>query len=77
MATYTSNYQLHQWEPRDAFLRTDFNSDFQKIDQSLAQVRALAGEKCSAVAGSYTRRGHTGDTAGFSSIGGIAGDQLW
>ena len=45
MATYTSNYQLHQWEPRDAFLRTDFNSDFQKIDRSLAQVRALAGEK--------------------------------
>lgn len=57
MATYTSNYQLHQWEPRDAFLRTDFNSDFQKIDQSLAQVRALAGEKCSAVAGSYTGDG--------------------
>ena len=32
MATYTENYQLHQWVPEDDFLRTDFNTDFQKID---------------------------------------------
>ena len=37
MATYTSNYQLHQWVPEDDFLRTDFNTDFQKIDAALAR----------------------------------------
>ena len=37
MATYTSNYQLHQWVPGDNFLRTDFNTDFQKIDAALGQ----------------------------------------
>lgn len=32
MATYTTNYGLHQWAPSDDFLRTDFNEDFKKID---------------------------------------------
>lgn len=32
MAQYTSNIGLHQWEPSDHFLRTDFNQDFSKID---------------------------------------------
>lgn len=36
MASYTSNYGLHQWEPGDDFLRTDFNADFQKIDTAIA-----------------------------------------
>ena len=35
MANYTPNYQLHQWEPQDPFLRTDFNQDLQKIDSAL------------------------------------------
>ena len=35
MASYTANYKLHQWEPEDNFLRTDFNEDFQKIDTAL------------------------------------------
>ena len=54
MATYTENYQLHQWVPEDNFLRTDFNTDFQKIDAALAEVEALAGSKCSVVAGTYS-----------------------
>ena len=54
MATYTANYQLHQWVPEDNFLRTDFNQDFQKIDAALAEVEALAGSKCSVVAGTYS-----------------------
>ena len=37
MATYTPNYQLHQWVPEDQFLRTDFNEDFKKIDTALGQ----------------------------------------
>lgn len=36
MANYTEHYQLHQWEPDDAFLRTDFNEDFKKIDNALS-----------------------------------------
>ena len=35
MANYTKHYQLHQWEPGDAFLRTDFNEDLEKIDAAL------------------------------------------
>lgn len=35
MANYTQNYQLHQWEPTDNFLRTDFNEDHQKIDSAI------------------------------------------
>ena len=54
MATYTANYQLHQWVPEDNFLRTDFNQDFQKLDTAQAEVEALAGSKCSVVAGTYS-----------------------
>ena len=35
MANYTAHYHLHQWEPEDSFLRTDFNEDFAKIDGAL------------------------------------------
>ena len=42
MATYTSNYQLHQWVPGDNFLRTDFNTDFQKIDAAIKGVETAA-----------------------------------
>ena len=35
MASYTTNYQLHQWVPGDDFLRTDFNEDFAKIDAGI------------------------------------------
>lgn len=38
MASYTPNYQLHQWEGSDSFLRTDFNEDFKKIDTALGEV---------------------------------------
>ena len=37
MANYTEHYQLHQWEPGDPFLRTDFNEDLAKIDAALSQ----------------------------------------
>ena len=47
MANYTQNYQLHQWEPDDHFLRTDFNTDLEKIDDAL-------GEKSGIVTGTYT-----------------------
>ena len=35
MANYTEHYQLHQWEPGDSFLRTDFNGDFSTLDRTL------------------------------------------
>ena len=33
--TKTTNYQLNQWDATDRVLRTDFNSDNQKIDAAL------------------------------------------
>lgn len=47
MASYTEHYGLHQWEPNDDFLRTDFNKDFRAIDGAL-------GEKSGIVTGTYT-----------------------
>ena len=38
MASYTSNYGLHQWVPEDNFLRMDFNEDFKKIDTAIKSV---------------------------------------
>ena len=35
MANYTQHYHLHQWEPEDSFLRTDFNGDLSAIDAAL------------------------------------------
>ena len=70
MATYTTNYQLHQWVPGDNFLRTDFNTDFQKIDAAIKGVEttlsaAIAG-KSAAVGGSYAGNGGvTTVTLGF------------
>ena len=59
MATYTSNYQLHQWAPEDNFLRTDFNEDFAKIDTGIAAAMAEAAVKSRAVSGSYSGNGST------------------
>ncbi len=42
MAEFTPNYQLHQWEPTDPFLREDFNQDFEKIDTSLGRAERSA-----------------------------------
>ena len=55
MADYTEHYQLHQWVPTDDFLRTDFNTDFAKIDAALGEKAdaATLAEKCGAVTGTY------------------------
>ena len=40
----TRNYQLHQWEPADNFLRAEFNENFTKLDEAVAaEVAARAG----------------------------------
>ena len=54
MASYTTNYGLHQWVSGDDFLRTDFNTDFQKLDNALAGLEA---GKTKAVWGQYTGDG--------------------
>ena len=59
MATYTSNYQLHQWVPEDDFLRTDFNTDFQKIDAALAGLDTQISLKCRIYRGNYIGNGTT------------------
>ena len=77
MANYTAHYQLHQWEPEDSFLRTDFNEDFAKIDGALggkaeqSAVDTLAEQvagKSELVTGSYTGDGEASRTIelGFS-----------
>ena len=43
MATFTTNCKLHQWEPEDDFLRTDFNEDFAKIDAAFGKKADSAG----------------------------------
>ena len=60
--TKTTNYQLNQWDATDRVLRTDFNSDNQKIEEAL---EALQGEKgnCDIASGSYTGTGAYGATA--------------
>ena len=63
MAAYTEHYHLHQWEPEDSFLRTDFNGDLSAIDAALL---GLERDKCRAAIGRYT-----GD--GELSLHGIAG----
>ena len=52
--TKTTNYQLNQWDATDRVLRTDFNSDNQKIEEALS---ALAD--CM-ITGSYTGDGVVG-----------------
>ena len=54
MASNTANYGLHQWEATDDFLRTDFNTDFAKIDAALA---GLEGDKAEIVFGNFTGDG--------------------
>ena len=55
MANYTEHYQLHQWEPGDAFLRTDFNEDLEKIDAALEDKG-----NCRIATGSYAGTGEYG-----------------
>ena len=56
MATYTPNYGLHQWVPEDTFLRTDFNTDFEKIDTALSGLNQAKPEL---VTGTYTGNGES------------------
>ena len=69
MADYTEHYQLHQWQPQDPFLRTDFNEDLQKIDTALGELKETTAGQSSALAqkgnslivqGSYTGNGTSG-----------------
>ena len=39
MAQYTEHFGLHQWESADPFLRTDFNTDFSRLDTVLDRLR--------------------------------------
>jgi len=39
MSTKTEHLGLHQWEPEDSFLRTDFNEDFAKIDAAVGLLQ--------------------------------------
>ena len=62
MATYTANYGLHQWEATDDFLRTDFNTDFQKIDEAVEAAYTLAEGRADVVLGTYEGNGASSRT---------------
>ena len=68
MASYTTHYGLHQWDPEDNFLRTDFNTDFEKIDTALGEIAETADGKISIVTGTYTGNNSNGRiiTLGFT-----------
>lgn len=70
MASYTANYGLHQWEAADDFLRTDFNTDFQKIDEALGAAYTLAESRADLVTGTYTGDGQASRTIslGFTPV---------
>lgn len=61
LATYTEHYGLHQWESTDDFLRTDFNTDFAKIDEAI-------GEKPEVVFGSYTGNSTSGSPGTVQAV---------
>ena len=72
MADYTEHYQLHQWEPEDSFLRTDFNEDHEKIDTALnglaeqnAALNDLVSQcgNCQVYTTSYTGKGSYGENS--------------
>ena len=51
-SSYTTNYQLNQWEGTDKVLRTEFNADNAKIDAALkANADAIAAEAAAREAG--------------------------
>ena len=59
MANYTEHYRLHQWEPEDPFLRTDFNEDLAKIDEALGTA---AQGNCRIMTGTYVGDGKFGQS---------------
>ena len=64
MANYTQYYHLHQWEPEDSFLRTDFNGDLSAIDAALL---GLERDKCRAALGARPKLAVVDNTSSFSS----------
>ena len=46
----TEHYRLHQWVPKDNFIRSEFNENFGAIDTALAAASRV-------VAGTYTGNG--------------------
>ena len=65
MASYTTNYGLHQWEPADDFLRTDFNTDFAKIDAGMRAAQSAAdGAQSAASTAQSTADGKSGIVTG-------------
>ena len=51
MSDYTEHYQLHQWQPEDPFLRTDFNADLATIDHALGNHRTRVSSLEEKIAG--------------------------
>ena len=64
LANYTQHSHLHQWEPEDSFLRTDFNGDLSAIDAALL---GLERDKCRVAIGRYTGDGELSYTVSLGA----------
>ena len=42
----STNLNLHLWEPGDDFLRTEFNENFQKVDELAGKLLTPEGQSC-------------------------------
>ena len=85
MANYTEYYHLHQWEPEDSFLRTDFNEDFRRIAAALqeklgqadrAELAAAAAEKAKLSCGAFLKWDESEHPAGVPALGCAASGPL-
>ena len=63
----TTNYQLSQWDPEDRILRTDFNSDNQKIDTALKSQSITLSSLSSNISTLTTKAGLQNITSGTLS----------
>ena len=70
MASYTEHYGLHQWEPNDDFLRTDFNTDLEKIDTALGSMLDVTNSKTEVALAFYQGNGEEVNSIelGFSPL---------
>jgi len=75
MSTKTEHLGLHQWEPEDSFLRSDFNEDFAKIDAGVKAAAELpyAVGTFTAGSGSETVTVELGFTPSAVLVGGTLG----
>ena len=70
----TTNYQLSQWDPEDRILRTDFNSDNEKIDTALKSQASTLSSHTSSISALTKKAGAQLLASGDIDQGDMAAD---